>query len=261
MTSNWPSLDLHAHVDTGIDSASLLNLRAVIFAASRSLEDSERALDRQPPDLLTIWGVGVHPGLKLALDSHSADRFRMLLDRSGYVGEIGLDGRTPARLPRQREVFASILGQLQAQPRLTSIHSYAATTEVIEELTQTPIIGAILHWWLGDSETTRQAVELGAYFSINAASLRRPDLLDMIPIDRLLPETDHPDGNRYGSRPRQPGSTTDVEVALARHHGVEPADVRLKFWQNLARLANATDVGALLPSRVSAILEAATQTQ
>lgn len=261
MTPNWPPLDLHAHVDTGIDPASLLDLRAVIFAASRSLEESERALARQPSDLLTIWGVGVHPGLKSALESYTSTEFRTLLDRSGYVGEIGLDGKVPSRLPRQREVFASILGELQAYPRLTSIHSYAATAEVVEELTRTPIVGAILHWWLGDAETTQQAVDLGAFFSINAASVRRSDLLDVIPMDRLLLETDHPDGNRYGSRPRQPGGITDVEVALARHHGIKPADVRLKVWENLARLVTMTNVGALLPPRVAAILTAARQAQ
>lgn len=259
MTPNWPPLDLHAHLDTGIDAASLLNLRAVIFAASRSLEESERALARQPSDLLTIWGVGVHPGLKSALESYNATEFRTLLDRSGYVGEIGLDRKVPSRLPRQREIFSSILGELQTHPRLTSIHSYAATAEVVEELTRTPIVGVILHWWLGDAETTQQAVDLGAYFSVNAASVRRPGLLDVIPMERLLPETDHPDGNRYGSRPRQPGSTTDVEVALARHHGIEPADVRLKVWQNLSRLVTICNVGALLPPRVSAILSAARQ--
>lgn len=259
MTANWPPLDLHAHVDTGIDSASLLDLRAVIFAASRSLEESERALARQASDLLTVWGVGVHPGLKSALESYTATEFRTLLGRSGYIGEIGLDGKVPSRLPRQREVFASILGELQARPRLTSIHSYAATAEVIEELTRTPIVGAILHWWLGDAATTQQAVDLGAYFSVNAASVRRPELLDLIPMDRLLPETDHPDGNRYGARPRRPGSTADVEVALARHHGIEPTDVRLKVWQNLARLTTSTKVGALLPPRVGAILTAARQ--
>lgn len=257
MTPNWPPLDLHAHVDTGIDSASLLNLRAVIFAASRSLEESECALARQPSDMLTTWGVGVHPGLKSALESYTVTGLRALLDRSGYVGEIGLDGTVPSRLPRQREVFTSILGELQTRPRLTSIHSYAATAEVVDELSRTPIVGAILHWWLGDAETTRQAINLGAYFSVNAASVRRPELLDLIPLDRLLPETDHPDGNRYGARPRQPGNITDVEISLARHHRIEPTDIRLKVWQNLARLATATNVGALLPPRVSAILVAA----
>lgn len=257
MTTNWPPLDLHAHVDPGIDSASLLNLRSVIFAASRSLAESGKALGRQPSDLLTIWGVGVHPGIKSALDSYTVDEFRNLLGQSAYIGEIGLDGKVPSRLPKQREVLASILSELQKHPRLTSIHSYAATAEVVDELARTPVVGAVLHWWTGDAETTQRAVDLGAYFSVNAASVRKPELLSAIPIDRILPETDHPDGNRYGSRPRQPGSTADVELALARHHGVDPADMRLKVWQNLACLVAATNVESLLPRRVSAILTAA----
>lgn len=259
MSPNWPPLDLHTHVDTAIDPTSLLSLRAVIFAASRSLEESARALNRQPSDPLTVWGVGVHPGLTSALESYTAEAFRKLIARTGYVSEIGLDGSVPSRLPRQREVFASILDQLQSHPRVTAIHSYAATDEVITELARTPISGAILHWWLGDPEATRQAIELGAYFSVNAASLRRPELLDLIPLNRLLLETDHPDGNRFGSRPRQPGGVTDVEATLAERHRLEPADLRLRIWRNLAALATTTNAEALLPPRVRVILDASRQ--
>lgn len=260
MRPNWPPLDVHTHVDPAIDPTSLLSLRAVIFAASRSPEESARALCRQPSDPLTVWGVGVHPGLASALESYTVEAFQALIDRTGYVSEIGLDGRVPSRLSGQREVFASILDQLQTHPRVTAIHSYAATTEVITELTRTPIAGAILHWWLGDPETTKKAVELGAYFSVNVASLRRPELLDLIPIDRVLLETDHPDGNGHGSRPRQPGNVADVEAALADRHRIRRSDLRLKVWQNLAALVTTTKTADLLPPRVRAILDAARQT-
>ena len=35
--------------------------------------------------------------------------------------------------------------------------------------------GIILHWWLGDAQQTRRAVDLGCYFSVNASSVRRKD--------------------------------------------------------------------------------------
>ena len=56
---------MHAHVDVTIDARELVALRAVIFAASRSLNESKTALDRQPGDQLTVWGLGVHPASKL----------------------------------------------------------------------------------------------------------------------------------------------------------------------------------------------------
>ncbi|WP_420733651.1 TatD family hydrolase [Brevibacterium luteolum] len=254
--TNFPAVDLHAHIDPTINPRDLLNLRAVIFAASRSLAESRLALDRQHQDLLAIWGVGVHPGVKTALDGYDPEEFERLIARTPYVGEIGLDAKVPSRLAKQHEVLAALLTQLQAKPRLTSIHSYRATNEVVEHLEHTPITGAILHWWLGDRATTRRAVELGAYFSINTATLRRSDAIDLIPTDRLLLETDHPDGNRSGARPHQPGNVRDVEASLAKQRGVTTAQIRAHAWRNLAKLVNTTGTKPLLPPRVTAILGA-----
>lgn len=257
MTANWPPLDTHAHVDTSIDAHTLLNLRAVIFAASRSIEESARALERQSRDLLTVWGAGVHPGMKAALETYTPSSFESLIEKTAYVGEIGLDAKVKSRLPLQREVLSSILKQLQARPRITSIHSYGATDEVLDHLELTPIRGAVLHWWLGDSEATLRAVELGAFFSINASSVRRSEILNLIPPERLLVETDHPDGNRYGRQPRQPGNTADVESVLATRNGVPAQTMRHRLWQNLARLVESTATLELLPPRVSGIVSSA----
>lgn len=254
--TNLPALDLHAHIDTTIAPRDLLSLRAVVFAASRSLAESRLALKRQHQDLLTVWGVGVHPGVKKSLNEYERIAFDQLIDRTAYVGEVGLDARVPSRLGKQHEVFASLLAQLQKKPRLTSIHSYGATSEVVDHLERTPVTGAILHWWLGDREATARAIELGAYFSVNTATLRRSNAIDLIPIDRLLPETDHPDGNRSGTRPHQPGNVADVEATLAKARGLSAMEVRIQAWRNLATLVTRTRTSALLPERVAAILSA-----
>lgn len=255
--TNWPALDLHAHIDAAINPQELLNLRAVIFAASRSLKESQTALSRQTRDLLTVWGVGVHPGLKSALDDYDPEVFNGLIDKSACVSEIGLDAKAPSRLGQQHEVLESILSQLQQKPRLTSIHSYGTSVEIVDKLNQIPITGAILHWWLGDKASTIRALDLGAYFSINASNLRHSDALELIPTDRLLLETDHPDGNRGGRRPRQPGSVSEIEIALAQSRGLSAASFRLQLWKNLASLVMETDTKHLLPPRVAAIADVA----
>jgi TatD DNase family protein len=252
--SNWPPLDAHAHVDITIAPSDLLSLRAVVFAASRSLEESERALDRQRSDLLTIWGLGVHPSLRTALEQFSLDTFKALLNRTAYVGEVGLDGKVKSRLHLQRAVLVSILAELQASARITSLHSYGATNELVEILESTPIQGAVLHWWLGDAAATKKAVELGAYFSINPANLKNHEALDQIPLDRILTETDHPDGDRWSAQPRQPGNVIKVETELARRYGITAADLRRTCWKNLRTLTESTHAQELLPPRVQAIL-------
>ena len=257
MSENWPPLDLHAHVEATVAPHDLLALRAVVFAACRTLAESRQALDRQSSDLLTVWGVGVHPAVKEALESFDLAVFTSLIGRSAYVAEVGLDGKVKSRLPQQQEVLAEVLVALQANPRITSLHSYAATNELVELLQDIPIDGAVLHWWLGDAVATRRAVELGAYFSVNAGGLKHAEVLSLIPIERLLTETDHPAGDRTSPQPRQPGNVSKVEKGLASIHGIRPFEMRRLCWSNLHTLVASTGVARLLPPGVGSVVAAA----
>lgn len=243
-----PPIDLHAHIEADIAPADLLDLGSLVFAATRSLDEAERALDRSDP--WTIWGVGCHPGLVGAQKAFTSDRFAKLLSRTAYVSEVGLDGTSRVPLQTQHATFAAILTAVQATPRITSIHSYASTEAVLDCLTDRPIQGAVLHWWLGDQEQTRRAVGLGCYFSINASMLKRPELIRLLPPDRVFAETDHPFGDRSGGRGRRPGDVDSVEAAVARVHGLDQDEMRRVMWHNLVTIVRATRCGLLLPRPV-----------
>ncbi len=139
---------------------------------------------------------------------------------------------------------------LQDTPHIVSLHCYRASGQLIAELEHRPILGVILHWWLGNPTLTERAVGLGCYFSFNASSARQRYLLDVIPLDRLLTETDHPFGNRWGHPPRQPGNVTEVEERLAMHHGIAAADLRRQLWKNLLSLVRTVGCAQLLPPSI-----------
>jgi TatD DNase family protein len=246
-----PPIDLHAHIHTNIDSVDLTALDAAIFAVTRSLDEAAIALERS--DDTTVWGVGVHPNLAKSHKSFDAERFTELLTRTCFAGEIGLDGTRGLSLERQQHTLREILGVLADQPRIASIHSAGATTEVIDELEQTPITGAVLHWWLGDRRDTDRAIELGCYFSFNPAGASRKNVIESIPLDRVLTETDHPFGDRH-SKPHQPGNVSGIERVLAQSHGATPDQIRRQVWRNLASLVAQTGCGALIPSRLRPLL-------
>ena len=149
----------------------------------------------------------------------------------------------------QRQTLASALGVLQQSPRITSLHSYKATSEILSLIAEFPQPGLILHWWLGTESETYRAVELGCYFSVNRSLARRRDLLAQIPLDRVLPETDHPFGNK-GRGLQRPGDVGHVEAALAEAHGLSRAEIRRRTWQTLALIAQETRTGRLLPGRI-----------
>jgi TatD DNase family protein len=86
---------------------------------------------------------------------------------------------------------------------------------LIAELEKAPIKGAVLHWWRGSPAATDKALALGAYFSFNPAGIGNTKLLSQVPLDRILVETDHPDGDRRSPAPRHPGRVEQVETKLA----------------------------------------------
>lgn len=249
------SIDMHAHIEADISSSDLLELRSLVFAATRSLNEAEEVLRRS--EAWTVWGVGCHPGLAGAQKSFERDRFADLITRTPYVSEVGLDGKSRVPMETQRATLNTILGVLQGSPRITSIHSYGATTTVLDCLAAHPIEGAVLHWWLGDAMETQRAIELGCFFSINAAMLRNHELVSLLPLHRLLTETDHPFGDRSGGPARRPGRVDDVEQVLAQVHQLTPEEIRYAIWRNLGQLARDTRCGMLLPRQARVTLAAA----
>jgi TatD DNase family protein len=252
MRSALPPLDLHAHVDPETPEDDLRGLGAVIFAATRSLAEASKALQRQDDQI--VWGVGSHPGVMSSHRSFDADTFRSLIVQTPFVSEFGLDGSAKVPPDQQLQTLTGALDALAGTPRIISLHSYRATDQLIDALRAQPVPGVILHWWLGSVAATKRAVELGCCFSINAAMFRRPSVLRHIPLDRLLTETDHPYGDRTGPGPHQPGNVLPVEYAIAKLHGLEPGEVRRSIWRNLNRLVRETSCSRLLSRRIRSYL-------
>ena len=253
-----PPLDVHAHVAPDINATDLQRLGAVVLIATRSLADFEMVRERQ--DLVSIWGVGCHPSLVGIQRDFDAARFEGALPDTPYVAEVGLDGGSRVPLEKQTETLRAILGMVGRLPRLVSLHSYKATGELLEVLNEDGAQpGRILHWWLGDSEETARAIELGCYFSINYSMIRTTEAWKVIPLDRLLTETDHPSGDRFSGSPRQPGRVQSVEVAIAKHHGISASAIRTRVWENFARTVADTETTSLFPHPVRSMINSLDQ--
>jgi TatD DNase family protein len=252
MSRSLPPLDLHAHIATDIHPRELEGLGAVVFAVTRSLDEHD--VIRERSDALTVWGVGCHPGLVTAQKRFDADRFAAAIRHAAFVGEVGLDGSSKVPMELQEEVLASVLDTVASTPRLTSIHSYRATKRVLDLIEQTGAQGVVLHWWLGSEAETKRALALGCLFSINQSMDLGKLQAAGVPITSLLPETDHPSGNRHAQAPRQPGQTLDVERSVATSYGVSAAVVRAQFWSTLAELLIRNEIEELLPPVVQAMI-------
>ena len=255
MSRTLPPLDLHAHIEPGIAPRQLEQLGAVVFAATRSANEFERTIGRK--DQVTTWGLGCHPGLAAAQAEYDAERFADLMRRTPYLSEVGLDGAARTDMETQASIFQSILRFAAQTHRIVSVHSKRATSETLDLVEESQAPGIVLHWWLGNQSETQRAMRLGCMFSVNTgmsvARLKEAG----VPLSALLPETDHPAGNRKSSGPHQPGWTLDVEDAVAAQYGVSTEAVRQECWSNLAALVERLGLAEMFPAPVQAMLTAA----
>jgi TatD DNase family protein len=232
-----PPIDAHAHINVRIDAAELTRLGAVVLAVTRSIAEWQAAAARD--DDLTLWGIGCHPALPAAVDAFDPRAFADALPSAAFVGEVGLDGRSPVPLDKQVEVLTQILKAVQRVPRPVSIHSTGATRAMLELLQAHPIAVPILHWWRGTRTETLRALELGCLFSLNGHEAKSPKVIELIPLDRVITETDFPHSRRYDRAADRPGAVSTPESLLSTRHGISRTDLRVRLWLTLATLLEA----------------------
>jgi TatD DNase family protein len=96
----------------------------------------------------------------------------------------------------------------------------------------------VLHWFTGTKAEARRAATLGRYFSINAEMMRSDRgraLVDEIPIDRLLTETDGP-FTQIDGRSTEPTDARKAIHTLARVRNVAVDAVDKAVRANLQTL-------------------------
>ena len=165
--------------------------------------------------------VGFHPWW--VRDATDADTLCELVGRTRFVGEIGLDAspRRSSNWDAQLAAFERICAacastSVPPAPKVLSIHAVRAATAALDVLERTGASEScrcVLHWFAGSSDELWRAVRLGCRFSLGERSLatrRGREYARILPADRLLTETDLPEGE--GAR----SSASDVVASLER---------------------------------------------
>ena len=139
---------------------------------------------------------GTHPWY---LEKYSLDSLRELLetDTSANVGEIGLDSKR-GPLDIQIGPFEEQLILSKKYDRIANIHMIGCESEMLKILRRHKT-AAIIHSFSGPDSYIRLLAECGCYFSVSPRILNRSAdkikvLISQIPEERLLIETDAPNG-------------------------------------------------------------------
>jgi hypothetical protein len=99
--------------------------------------------------------------------------------------------------------------------------------------------------------------ELGCFFSVNGHEVRSPRILDLVPPERLLTETDFPHSRRYDRAATRPGVVGTVEAHFEARWDADRLEIRRQLWRNFGSLLSATDVIGRMPRAILAALATA----
>ena len=140
--------------------------------------------------------LGFHPQLA-AKSSHELVSFGKQVNKTSYIGEVGLDFSKDFVDSKEKQIYAFryALNQIKDKNKIVSVHSRKAEKEVFELLQEYEIKNVIFHWYSGPLNLIDKIIDAGYYFSINEAmtvSISGRKIINKIPQNRILTESDAP---------------------------------------------------------------------
>lgn len=202
--------DSHAHLDSSKfddDREMVINRAAsngveLIMNPGADLESSINAVKLSEEYDFIYAAVGVHPHDADTMDENMLEVIKSLAlkDKVKAIGEIGLDyfyDNSPRDI--QKHWFKRQLELAKELKLPVIIHDRDANQDVFDILREVNSFetGVLLHCYSGSAELARQYVKLGAYISIAGPvtyknARKTVEVVESIPLDRILIETDSP---------------------------------------------------------------------
>jgi TatD DNase family protein len=244
-------LDAHAHLDHYADGTEIREVleeigRERIFTIAVAMDEVsyKKTVSRATRTPQVMSAFGIHPWEAPKHQRH-LDSFRMLIEKTPLIGEIGLDHRFVKNVdlwPAQRRVFEFLLAAAKEQKKIVNLHSSGAEAEIAALLEDYEIERAIIHWYNGPEETFQNLVARGYHFTFGVelrTSVNIQALARACPAEQILTETDNPGGAKFlFGRQGRPKMIAEVVRDLATVRGVAPESIAESVAANFARLIN-----------------------
>lgn len=227
--------DMHCHLDFVENAAEFeaLASHCGITSLSNTVtpEGYEQVHDTFESSQYAHIALGAHPWWIAdgSIGEAELARFEELLPDAHFIGEIGLDFSGDRALSKDAQIAALRRILSACEGKLISLHASAAEKELIDILEETNAAtrnDCIIHWYAGPSDQLKRALELGCYFSVGKrmiASKRGSEYARIIPIERLLLESDMPSKEHTSYTPAQwNADLTEALLMIAEARGEDP---------------------------------------
>lgn len=247
-------IDSHAHLDDEAFDAdraeTIARARAAGVTTIVNVGFNERrwattaALCAAEADVYAV--LGLHPHEAAAWDNGLAGRLRAALGGPKVVGlgEIGFDFyRDYAPHDAQRAAFRAQLALARELDLPIVVHSRAAEAETVATIAEAGVLQGVLHSFSGPLDVATRALELGLHLSLTGPvsypkGEHQRELARLVPLDRLLLETDCPylaPQARRGRR-NEPAFLPFTAAAIAAARGIAVAALAAATTANATRL-------------------------
>jgi TatD DNase family protein len=209
------TIDTHSHFNLHqfehdlSDSISRMEVAGVTtICIGIDLPTSDHAM-RLAQEYQGIWAcVGQHP--TEWAKGFDEDEFRKLLEEPRVVamGECGLDyyrASDREAIVQQKELFLQQIQlaheynlplMLHIRPEQGTMTAYEEALEILEEYkSRWPDLRGTAHFFVGTKEVAQRFLDLGFYISFSGVITfvkEYEELVDFVPLDKILPETDAP---------------------------------------------------------------------
>ena len=252
-------VDSHCHLDFPV----LADRRQEVLTRARALgvkrfvtiathpDNWDAVLDIAETEADVYATVGIHPTDVAA--GHLDQLSERLIARGAAspkivgFGETGLDFyHTPCDVDTQKRSFAYHIDAARALDLPLIIHTREAEEETAALLKQAVAKGplrAVIHCFTGTQDFARLMLELGFYISFsgivtfkNARALQ--DVAAMVPLDRLLVETDAPylAPHPHRGQSNEPGFVIHTAEKIGELRGLSLAQVAQRTTRNFLTL-------------------------
>lgn len=245
-------IDTHCHIDMYPNPIEVLNeceKRNISVISMTSLPSHfEMGYNHFLGKKKVRQALGYHPLLIKNIDKNEIFKFEKLINNTSYIGEIGLDFSREGISTKdfQINIFTKILSILSknTKEKIISLHSRGAEKEVLNKLIEYKIKYAIFHWYSGNIGLIQDILNAGYYFSINTSMIKSKkgiDIINKIPLDKLLIESDGPYIENKG-KPIYPYDLNNVYNYLAKKNDVSTEEmeniIKTNFFKLIKNIIN-----------------------
>lgn len=236
--------DTHAHYDADAFDADRLELLAsmpgrgveLILNPGCDVPSSRAAVALAERFPFVYAAVGVHPEECGGWTGGELEALRELArhPKVRAIGEIGLDYYWEENPPRelQKEVLHAQLELAEELKLPVIIHDREAHGDCLEIVRAHPKVTGVYHCYSGSLEDAKVLVKLGWMLSFTGSitfknARKAPEIIDWLPMDRIMVETDSPylTPVPYRGKRNDSGYVRLVAEKIAEIKGLDPEEV------------------------------------